>query len=166
MTDSIRLGIQKQLSAYIAAEVTPANGHEFDLTGAVFRGRFWFGQEDKLPMVSILEGMTPDRNPVTAGFDEDVQTDKWILLIQGWVKDDLDNPTDPAHQLMASVKKALAKLRIQVKEMQLTGTPFENVSSVSIEPGVVRPPDQISATAYFWLRVVLETIEEVDSPFL
>jgi hypothetical protein len=167
MTDSVRLGVQKQLSAFIAAEVTPANGYAFDLTGAVFRGRLHFGTDDPVPMVSILEGIMPDQNPLTAGFDEDEQTDKWQLLIQGWVADDDANPTDPAHQLMASVKKALGKLRKLTNNQKLPGTAFnDSVSNFVIGPGVVRPPDQISAKAYFWQRITLTMIETVDSPFL
>jgi hypothetical protein len=165
-TDSVRLGILKQLSAYIATEVTPANGYAFDLTAAVFRGRVLFGSEDPVPMVSILEGMMPDANPLTAGFGEEDQTDKWTLIIQGWVQDDDVNPTDPAHQLMASVKQALGKLRKQSNNLGLKGTPFAFVAEFVIGPGVVRPADQLSAKAYFWQRITLQIIEEVDSPFL
>lgn len=166
MTDSVRLGVQKQLSAFIEAEVTTAHGYAFDLTGAVFRGRIAYGSDDPIPMVSILEGMMPDANPITAGFGEEDQTDKWSLLIQGWVEDDDVNPTDPAHQLMASVKQALGKLRKQSNNMSLIGTPFGNVAELVIGPGVVRPPDQLSSKAYFWQRITLTMIEQVDSPFL
>jgi hypothetical protein len=166
MTDSVRLGVQKQLSAFIAAEVTPVNGYAFDLTGAVFRGRIAYGTDDPIPMVSILEGMMPDANPLTAGFGEEDQTDKWNLLIQGWVQDDDDNPTDPAHQLMASVKQALGKMRKLSNDLELKGTAFENVGYFVIGPGVVRPPDQLSSRAYFWQRITLTMIEQVDSPFL
>ena len=168
MTDSVRLGIAKQLSVYLATEVSIANGYLHDLANAVFRGRLWFSNDDPLPMLSILEGLTPDRNPVTAGWGQDLQSDKWILLIQGWVLDDHDNPTDPAHQLMGDVKKALGKLRKQLADMQFagSGTAFENVVEIGIEPGVVRPPDLISVRAYFWLRAVVQIVEEVDSPFL
>lgn len=166
MTDSVRLGVQKQLSAFIEAEVTPANGYAFDLTAAVFRGRSCYGTDDPVPMVSILEGMMPDENPLTAGFGEEDQTDKWKLLIQGWVQDDDANPTDPAHQLMASVKQALGKMRKQSNNLLLVGTPFENVGEFVIGPGVVRPPDQLSSKAYFWQRITLTMIETVDSPFL
>lgn len=166
MTDSIRLGVQKQLSAFIAAEVIPANGYAFDLTGAVFRGRVSFGANDPIPMVSILEGMMPDANPLTAGFDQDEQTDKWQLLVQGWVEDDDLNPTDPAHQLMASVKKALGKMRRLSNNHLLLGTAFDNVAEIIIGPGVVRPPDNLSPKAYFWQRITLTMVETVDSPFL
>jgi hypothetical protein len=166
MTDSVRLGVLKQLTDYVAGEVTTAHGYQYDLTDAVFRGRFWYGSDDPLPMVSILEGMTPDRNPITAGYGQDMQTDKWILLIQGWVRNDDINPTDPAHQLMASVKQALGKLRKQLANMEFTGTAFEHVAELAIEPGVARPPDQLSERAYFWMRAVVTMVEEVDSPFL
>jgi hypothetical protein len=166
MTDSIRLGVLKQLSAYIETEVTPANGYAFDLTGAVFRGRVAFGSEDPIPMVSILEGMMPDEDPITGGFEQNEQKDNWKLLVQGWVEDDDVNPTDPAHQLMASVKKALGKMRGTSNLGQFVGTPFENVADFVIGPGVVRPPDTQSAKAYFWQRITLTITERVDEPFL
>jgi hypothetical protein len=168
MSDTVRLGVLKQLSDYLATEVTVANGYNNTLTASVFRGRFWFSSDDPLPMVSILEGITPDRNPVTAGYGQDLQSDKWVLLIQGWVQDDHDNPTDPAHILMGDVKKALGKVRKRLANMEFAGsnTAFENVAEIGIEPGVVRPPDQLSERAYFWLRAVVQIVEEVDSPFL
>lgn len=165
MTDSVRLGIMKQLAAQIQT-ITPANGYTHDLSAAVFRGRFWFGEEDPLPMVSILEGLTPDKAPTTAGFHQREQMDYWPLLIQGWVADDAENPTDPAHALMAEVKQALGQLRAQVNDFSLTG-PFKgHVAEMTIQPGVVRPPEQLSPKAYFWLQIVLKTVEDVENPFL
>lgn len=166
MTDSVRLGVLKQISAYIATEVTTVNGYPFDLTERVFRGRVWFDTEDPIPMVSILEGLMPDANPLTAGFGEEDQTDKWTLIIQGWVEDDVENPTDPGHQLMACVKQALGKMRRQSNNQELAGTAFDSVGEVVIGPGVVRPPDNVSGKAYFWQRITLTMIEQVDSPFI
>jgi len=168
MSDTVRLGVLKQLTDYLSTTITVVNGYNNTLTDAVFRGRYWFSSNDPLPMVSILEGMTPDRNPVTAGYGQDLQMDKWVLLIQGWVRDDPDNPTDPGHILMGDVKQALGLLRKSLANMEYanTGTAFEYVTEMEIEAGVVRPPDVLSERAYFWLRAVVEVVEEMSAPFL
>jgi hypothetical protein len=165
MADSVRLAIQKQLSSYLSTEVTVANGYQHTLTDAVFRGRFWFGDDDPLPMISILETLNPDREPVRVGNARGVQKDDWILLVQGWAREEFDNPTDSAHALMVDVKKALGKLRKQVYDTALKGTAFEEVVELALEPGTVRPPDQLSERAFFWLRIVLTVTEDGDALF-
>jgi hypothetical protein len=164
--DSVRLAALKQLSDLIRADVTPGNGYDLDLSTAVFRGRLLYGDDDPLPMVSILEGIDPDRGPDAVGFYGEQQTDHWTLLFQGWVDDDNDNPTDPAHNLMAAVKKSLTKIRKGILNQSFIGQPLSNAVGMTIEPGVVRPPDgQLSNKAYFWMRVILKMVEEVDEPF-
>ena len=132
----------------------------------------WYDEEDPLPMVSILESPNPDRFPNRAG-DQDaadpVQKDRWTLLIQGWTVDDKDNPTDPAYELMADVKKALAMLNAVTRDH---GTPVHanyllgrTVSGVEYEPGTVRPPEDQSSKAFFWMRVILKFVENVNDPF-
>ena len=39
------------------------------------------------------------------------------------------------------------------------------INGLDIEPGTVRPPDQNSAKAYFWMRVILKFTENVRDPF-
>jgi hypothetical protein len=94
-----------------------------------------------------------------------------VLLLQGWVEDDEDNPTDPAHILMGDVKKALAKInkgphpirgiQEQHAAYQLGGL----VTRIEIEPGTVRPPDELSAKAFFWLRAAAGFAEDLNDPF-
>jgi hypothetical protein len=173
MADSKRLAALKELSSYLETEITPANGYLHDLTDAVFRGRYKFDDDDPLPSISILESPNPDRFPNRAGAEDWVeveQKDNWTLHMQGWVDDDKRNPTDPAHQLMADVRKALAKL---IKERPEQGTPeYPDVYllgglilGLELEPGVVRPPDQNSAKAFFWMRVILKFTENINDPF-
>jgi len=166
--NTVRLGILKQLTDYMSAEISIANGYQHDLAGCIFRGRIWYSADDPIPLISILEGINPDQNPQTAGYGQDLQSDKWVLLIQGWCEDDPINPTDPGHILMGDVKMALGKLRQALANMLYmgTGTAFEYVAEIEIEPGVVRPPNDLSIHAFFWLRAVLTTVEEVSSPFL
>ena len=173
MADSKRLATLKALTTYLSTEVAVANGYLHNLTGNVYRGRALFGDTTPLPCVSILDNLNPDRFPVRAGADSGeagVSGQRWILLLQGWVDDDKVNPTDPAEQLLADVKKALAKLdhlphplsnEAPSPNYQLGGL----IAGLEYEPGTVRPPDQNSAKAYFWMRVILKFTENVRDPF-
>ena len=161
MADSKRLTILKALTTLLES-ITIANGYQHTLTGRVLRGHAVIGDRP-LPLVSIIESFNPDREPDEAGGHQSrVQKDKWILLVQGWVDDDFDNPTDPAHLLLADVKKCLSRLiNDDDAEYCLGGL----IVNARIEPGVVRPPDENSAKAFFWLRLQLEVTERLDDPY-
>ena len=171
MADSKRLAAIKALTAHLASEITVARGYLHTLTNAVFRGRAKFDDTDPLPMVSILESPNPDRFPNRAGEQSGngKQKDNWTLLIQGWAKDDKENPTDPAYELMADVKKALAKL-VAIEPM--SGNPVHAnyrlgglILELEYEPGTVRPPDEQSTKAYFWMRVIVKFVENINDPY-
>lgn len=178
MADTKRLLMLKALTTHLRTEVTLANGYNFDLSGSapvrVYRGRMYYTEKMPLPCVSILDALNPDRFPRQAG-DRDkwasaTQHEGYVLLLQGWVEDDEENPTDPAHVLMGDVKKALAKINKgphplrpddQHAAYQLGGL----VTRIDIEPGTVRPPDELSAKAFFWLRASVGFAEDLDDPF-
>jgi hypothetical protein len=91
-----------------------------------------------------------------------------VLLIQGWVEDDHENPTDPAHLLMADVKKRLA-LAMQTDLSHIPNPLYMlggKVVGVYVEPGTVRPADENSVRAFFFLRIVLQVVEHLDDPYL
>lgn len=164
MADPKRLVALKRLSEHLHAE-----------TGVpTYRGRLKFGDKDPLPMLSILEDPDPDRFPRRAGGDDGVrsphQLENWTLLIQGWTEDDPENPTDPGHVLMAQVKQALAK--INQGPGPFGEPPAEGynlggiIAGITMEPGTVRPPmEQPSERAFFWLRIALQFVEDVNNPF-
>lgn len=150
-----------------------------DFTGHVHRGRDIYGYTDDLPMISLLEPPLPldqfaasQSNPATAGL--------WDLMVQGFVKDDHSNPTDPAHWLMADVKAVLAaekarKLNNNPNPFGLGVVQWENgkgvgnvvLEIVSFGPGVVRPPEaEISDKAFFWLGLTLKVVENNLRPFV
>lgn len=171
MAESKRLAALKALTAHLETEITVANGYLHTLTGAVFRGRAKFDDDDPLPMVSVMESPNPDRFPNRAGEHDSAgkQRDNWTLLVQGWALDDKKNPTDPAYELMADVKKALAKL---VDVDNESGIPKHAsyrlgglIVDMQFEPGTVRPPDETSSKAFFWMRVILKFVEKVNDPF-
>lgn len=163
MVDPKRLVVLKALCAHIEAQVRISNGFQHDLQGRVFRGRSVFGQDDPLPMVSVLEAPRPDQNLVTA--KNGVQLDEWPLYFQGWAQDDPNNPTDPAYRLAADVKQALAMLidrRPESAPYYLLG---DLVLDLTISPGTVRPPDQVSSWAYFYLPVTVKLKESLTDPY-
>lgn len=163
MADPKRLVVLKALCAHIEAQVRISNGFQHDLQGRVFRGRSAFGQDDPLPMVSVLEAPRPGQNLVTA--KNGVQLDEWPLYFQGWAQDDPNNPTDPAYRLAADVKQALAMLidrRPESAPYYLLG---DLVLDLTISPGTVRPPDQVSSWAYFYLPVTVKLKESLTDPY-
>lgn len=154
MADSGRLAVLKALTDHLAA-TTVADGYNFDLVGAVFRGRGRFGDGDPDTMVSILENPRPDFGSFAAGGS--LRSEGWPLLIQGWTVDDKLNPSDPVYGLLDDVERRLGRL-IAVSEH--TGNPLypseyllgRKITGLEITPGVVRPPtDGISSRCFFFL---------------
>lgn len=172
MTDSKRLACMKALTAHLEDEVSVANAYKHNLDGCVFRGRLFFGADDPLPMVSILESINPDRFPNQVGEEDGIevdQRDNWTIQIQGWTEDDKLNPTDNAYELMADVKKALALLVLEDPQQGIGLHPSYRLGGLIIgmhyEPGTVRPPDEQSSKAFFWMRVILKFVENVNDPY-
>ena len=163
MADTKRLLLLKSLCNYLLTEIKTANGYNFDLAAA-YRGKKNFGKEVKLPAIVVLENFNPDRLPVTIGgvvgtkhkYDQ-------IYLINGWAEGgDVEQEEDSAHLLMGDVKQALGKLLVPRNQSGF----FDGLANtLSIEPGVVRPPDEQSEKAYFWMRIRLEVVEKVGDPY-
>ena len=163
MPDPFRLRVLKALTAALE-EVTPANGYEFDLSGKVFRGRDTFGDRDPLPLISILEPI--EEQPQLAAPQSSGQSSgPWELLVQGFVEDDFNHPSDPAHRLMAEVKKRLIQERVRERQYNILGMGGK-VTDLRISHGIVRPPDDISGKAYFWLRVTMVVVENLLDPYV
>lgn len=166
MADSKRLHVLKRLTTFLEG-ITVASGYDHDLAGRVSRGFAFVSAETPLPWVNIIENLNPDRDPMEADAGL-VQQDDWVLLIQGWVETDDDDiyPTDKAHSLMADVKRRLSRIidpgdpTSRNPDYYLGG----DIEGFLCEPGVVRPPDEISSTAYFYLRVVVKLVEHLDDP--
>lgn len=173
--EPFRLRVQKSLTLALK-QITPANGFYSDLSdftekgktkNRVYRGRTLFGEDDPLPMLSILEEpIAPETDLAPTGGT--AGTGPYDLMVQGFVDDDKQNPTDPAHMLMADVKKRLIDLK---RDEHLShrvfrfGPKANTVVGVSFGGGVVRPADEVSAVAYFWLRVSFDLAEDHLNPF-
>lgn len=156
MADSVRLSVLKALTDHLEA-ISVSGGYNYNLRGAVFRGRGRFGDADPETMVSILENPRPDFGSFVG--DKATRSEQWPLLIQGWCPDDKDNPSDPVYGLLDDVERRLATI---VVEDPMTGSPkFPDlyllggkITDLSITPGVVRPPTEgVSSRAFFYLPV-------------
>jgi hypothetical protein len=130
----------------------------------------WFGDNDPLPMISVLEGVDPADevaeppavNTVAAEYD-------WPLIIQGFVNDDPAHPTDPAYKLLADVRRRLIaerkrKTTTTIRTRSVSGTGKNCVTGLRVGAGVVRPADDVSAKAWFWLTLTPRIIENAEDP--
>jgi len=181
--DPFRLRVMKALTAVIQG-VSPNDSNSDpdrpayvnDLSQCVFRGRNLFGTNDPVPMIAILETPIaldqiepPEESPKSKGL--------WDISIQGFAKDDKDNPTDPAYVLAADVIMALAHAKAAPnrtrsgtgKAEPLLGIVAPNgkpaILDLRIGSPVCRPPDEISGKAYFWLGITLEIAEDLEKPY-
>lgn len=161
--DPFRLRVLKELTALLQT-ITVANGYKHDLDEAVFRGRLYYGDDDVLPMISILESPlpldqlpTPTSNPNSSG--------EWEIVLQGFAQDDAENPTDPAYSLIADVKQALTKHRCDNARDHNLLNMGGCVIDIKVGSGVVRPSDDISSRAYFWMSLNLEIAEDLAKPY-
>lgn len=168
MPDPLRLVIHKRLTAlFETIDYVDFDATEFSMEGRVFRGRGVFGDETPVPCISILEAPIPDGSQPSPSSGTSTQSN-WELVIQGFVRDDRLNPTDPAHFLMAEVKRVLAVERIKMDwdkpENGVLGL-GRTIIDLYIEPGVVRPADELSSKAYFWLTLRMKIVEDLADPY-
>jgi hypothetical protein len=173
MPDPFRLRVMKALTTAIK-QVTPANGCLNDLSDytdeagrtaeRVFRGRDLFGESDGLPMVSILEDFRRlESDPSGKGGKETVAP--FRVLVQGFVRDDPDNPLDPAYILEAEVRRALIATRTRYNVLGL-GDTMPCVTDLTVGQPTCRPADnEVSTVAYFFLPVTLTLVEDLANPF-
>lgn len=163
MADSKRLQILKLLTAQLKT-VTVANGYQFDLSQSVFRGRSGFGEETPKPCVGIFE-LRPE-DAVRA--DETVQKDDWFIALQGYVEADDEHPTDPAHNLMADVKKALGV--IMRPDSPVNRNPNHMfggaIADMQADGGVVFPPSgEAQDITTFLLKLTLSVVDDQEDPY-
>lgn len=155
---SKRLAVLVALTAHLEG-INEDNGFRHNLKGNVYRGRTLFGDEFKarLPFLSILEGKSSDYG-INANDEQTKRKDDWVLLVQGFSRDDPRNPTDPAYLLLADVEKRLSQL-IATDE---SGNPqfpaiFRlggMIATLTLAQPIVRPPEAgVSDTAFFYLPI-------------
>jgi len=157
MSDPFPLQVLKALTSSLE-EITIAGGYRHDLPGRVFRGRMLYGDGDPIPMLSINSPPMPPED-IEPPRGSQINKTTLDLLIQGFVADDIQNPTDPAYLLLDDVQKRLAVERSRDDGYDVLG--FGARVQMSVGQGVVRSPDSVvSDTAYFWLPIALEFAED------
>jgi len=160
MADSYRLTVLKRLTSHLEG-INRQLGYDYELVGSVKRGRLVFGEDDPLPLVSILESTRSD--PGTYAGESD-RSEWWALMIQGWVPDDVDNPTDPAYGLMDAVEKHLERLTKVNSTSGFEVYPDEymlgrSIAGFQVQPGIVRPPmEGVSSKAFFYLPIRIKLV--------
>lgn len=128
-----------------------------------FRGRVVFGDKDPLPMTSILEEVLQPEQ-FRSSHANPYRTGPWALIIQVFVEDDLENPTDPAQRLISDVQTRIALEIKKINDRKQHAFGFKAIKSINLGPPVVRPPDEISSKAYGWLPVALDIVEDLSQP--
>lgn len=179
----IRLAILRSITAALK-EVNPDNGYEFDLRDddlgreRVVRGDLIIGDDEPLPMVSIMEppmavtAISTVRQP-----DNPKRVGEWDLIIQGWAKKgkrkngvitpaDDRNPMDVGYQLMHEVRHRLAQEKKKARNgvTNFFGFPAERISNMTIGDPVVRPNEHVSEQAVFYLVLTLQITEDMAAP--
>ncbi len=152
------LEVLKALTASLEQIATADNYHN-DMAGRVFRGRMLFSEEDPVPMISVNQPpQIPEEVKVPRGSGAAVTN--MDVIIQGFVDDDYENPTDPAFYLLHDVRRRLAWERKREDGFNVLG--FGAKVQLHVGQGVVRSPDaDVSDRAFFWLPITLEFAEEV-----
>lgn len=169
MADSKQLRILKALTVLFEG-ITPANGFDYDLRGKVFRGKTQFGADESVPLVSILEALRPDQQPLFVGNERLMREESWELLVQGFAGVSREFPTDELYNLKASVEKRLAQVFM---ENSLGDPAFPLIyrlgglaTSILIGPGVVRAAmPQQSGTEAFYLPVHVGYVINMADPW-
>lgn len=176
MLDPFRLRVMKGVCDVLKS-ITVANGYAHDMADfqdsagrtaeRVFRGRDFFGDNDPLPMLSVLEDpRSPEamNGPTTSAKSQNTLR----LLIQGFTKDDKSHPLDPAYRLSADTIKAIAAAKRSDTGVLGLNRPLRApcVMAVSIGQPIHRPGgDDVSDHAYFLVGLTLLLAEDLENPF-
>lgn len=163
MPDSKQLRVLKKLTAHLEA----TSGYE---GVKVYRGRSIISAKDVEDCMSILEAPRPVIG-APAGEEGHMRREPWTLLLQGWPKDDKDNPSDPAYNMKAAVEQWLYRI-IAVQDR--SGLPVYpdtymlggDIVSLTIGQGVVRPPSEEAASrlAMFYIPLIIDMVTDVSNP--
>lgn len=134
-----QLRIMKKLSLHL--ERTPGYAPL-----KVYRGKGTVTASEMEGCLSLLEAPRSLFGE-SAGWGKLNRNEQWALLLQGWPKDDPQNPSDPAYELKAAVEKQLAQIvdnrdsfgRDRTDKLYLLGG---DCASIEIGQGITRPVSQ------------------------
>lgn len=164
-TTSLRLDFLKVLTDRLQ-EISVANGYSVDLVpNGIIRGRVKLGAGDPVPCITIFEPpVVPGTESMSPAFGAHVRT-PWNVIVQGFIKEGNPHPCDPAYLFMEDVRRVISvNSGLQSSGAVRSPNPFglgEFVEKIKIGSPIVRPPDNISVFAYFWLNLTLEIVEDL-----
>lgn len=174
MADSWQLAILKALTTHLEG-ITPLNGYAYDMSTSVFRGRLIFGEDDPVPLISIVEHLAADVTVDVAGLENVDRSETWVLLVQGWVEQTAGHPTDDAYNLKAATELRLSEcIRMDDKtgdamfpDAYMLGFHKTAIKGMSIGPGVVSTANRETASnkAFFYLPVGIGLVTTIYEPF-
>lgn len=169
-----RLAVLQAITARLKT-ITPDNDYVSNLADAVVddvtlprvcRGRDTFGFNDPLPLVSIREHPKALQQ-IHGTTTSSSRTGDWELLFQGFVTDDPENPTDPAHYLACDVVKALMVEKAREDDILGFGGRKPCVTDIKIGAYAALPADgEVSDVAFFIMPVTLVLVEDLSAPFI
>lgn len=164
MTKPVRLIILEAMTTALDG-ITSANGFETDLKpGSVTRGRVKFGTSDPLPAIAMFEPPVVDTVPVMAPAGGPHRKGQFTVIVQGFVKNGVPHELDPAYIFSAEVCMVLATEAGRMKGRSPDPLGVGLIEKMVIGIPIVRPSDDISATAYFWLTVTFDLVEDLTKP--
>ena len=166
----------QQFNASPDPAVEDLRAYPLDLRKKVFLGRLTVSTDEAEDALSILENPRPlDGQEV--GYDRLLRQGEWILLLQGWPRDNIKNPSAPAYKLAALAEQRIARI-VQLDSRgdpvypddYLLGLDSEGdreIVSLSVGQTVVRPPqDTNSRLAMFFVPLVVRLATDPSKPFL
>jgi hypothetical protein len=164
MADTKQLRILKKLTKYL--ELT--SGYEGT---RCYRGKVVVSAKEIENCMSLLEAPRPIVGE-GAGHLGHKRNETWTLLLQGWPKDDKDNPSDPAYEMKGAVEQWLSRITevddrsglAKYPDLYLLGG---DIGSMIIGQGVVRPPSEEAASrlAMFYVPLILEITTDIRDPY-
>lgn len=150
--------------------------YPLDLRGKVFIGRLTISTDEAEDALSVLENPRP-LDGDEAGWDRLLRAGDWLLLLQGWPRDNIKNPSVPAYKLAALAEHRLSR----IVQLDSRGDPMypddyllgfdaegdREIASLSIGQSVVRPPqDANSRLAMFFVPLTIRLATNPSKPFL
>lgn len=157
-----QLRILRKLSALLEA----TSGYEGI---KCWRGKSTITSKEVEDTLSLLEAPRPI---VGSGAAENgVKRDEtWTLLLQGWPKDDHEEPSAPAYWMKAACEQQLsliiAELPNGVQRRDGVYMLGGDISSLTIGQGVVRPPSEEGASrlSMFYIPLIVGLQTDVRNP--
>lgn len=175
-TVSLRSAILFGLETYIRHHMNANLDADFHV-GTVTWGREDFGQDEaENTIISFIEPPKPveiERPPKNS----EVRQYPWTIYIQGMLRDSFANPTYPAYEIVAEVKRILNSLIAANSGMNSVDNFLNlgpaaqrergnrnNLYGMMIGSETVRGPGDHSRFTYFWLPLHLDLVEDLNNP--